>query len=84
MWLFYGGATLLSVWAAFTLTKARSPVFVEVAIISLCVQAYILVLSMGSPMFNTQMGTFFWTLAGALHGAAKAADAGLPRGPSLL
>lgn len=82
MWLLYGGGTLLSIWAAFALTKSRNPVFVEVAIITLCVQAYILVLSMGSPMFNTQMGTFFWTLAGALHGASKAPDAGLQRGPS--
>ncbi|MEQ1907194.1 MAG: hypothetical protein ABMA15_00125 [Vicinamibacterales bacterium] len=84
MWLLYGGATLLSVWTAFSLTKARNPVFVEVAIISLSVQAYILVLSMGSPMFNTQMGTLFWTLAGALYGASKAADAGLQRGRSLV
>ena len=84
MWLFYGGATLLSVWAAFSLTKARNPAFVEVAIIALAVQAYILVLCMGSPMFNTQMGTIFWTLAGALHGASKAADAGLQRGSSFV
>jgi hypothetical protein len=69
MWLLYGGATLLSMWAAFTISGARDPLLSEVAIIALGVNAYILVLVMGAPVFNTQMGILFWTLAGALHGA---------------
>ena len=29
---------------------------------------------MGSPVFNTQLGILFWTVAGALHGATRWAD----------
>ena len=74
MWLLYGGAILLSMWAAFVLTNARNAVLAEVAIIALGVNAYILVLVMGSPVFNTQLGILFWTVAGALHGATRLAD----------
>jgi hypothetical protein len=71
MWLLYGGATLLSLWAAFTASAARDPLLAEAAIIVLGVQAYILSLTMGAPVFNSQMGILFWTLAGALHGARQ-------------
>ena len=74
MWLLYGGAILLSMWVAFTLTSSRNPILAEVAIVALGVNAYIMVLVMGSPVFNTQMGILFWTLTGALHGASRAAD----------
>jgi hypothetical protein len=69
MWLLYGGAAVLSMWAAFALSASRNPLMSEVAIITLGVNAYILVLAMSSPVFNTQMGILFWTLAGMLHGA---------------
>ena len=72
MWLLYGGATLLSLWAAFTLTKSPDRTMAEVAIIVLGVNAYILVLAMGAPVFNTQLGILFWMLAGVLHGARNA------------
>jgi hypothetical protein len=74
MWLLYGGAILLSIWTAFTLTNAQNAVLAEVAIIALGVNAYILVLVMGSPVFNTQLGILFWTVAGALHGATRSND----------
>jgi hypothetical protein len=69
MWMLYGAATLLSLWAAFVCSGSNDPVLSEVAIIALGLQAYILSLTMGAPVFNSQMGILFWTLAGALHGA---------------
>ena len=71
MWMLYGGAILLSLWAAFTCSGTRDPLLAEVAIIALGVQAYILALTMGAPVFNSQMGILFWTMAGALHGARQ-------------
>jgi hypothetical protein len=75
MWMLYGGATLLSLWAAFACSGGRDPLLAETAIIVLGAQAYILSLTMGAPVFNSQMGILFWTLAGALHGARQAATA---------
>jgi hypothetical protein len=69
MWLLYGGAALLSMWMAFGLTDARNRRLAECAIVVLGVNAYILALAMSSPVFNTQLGLLFWTLAAALDGA---------------
>ena len=69
MWLLYGGATILSMWSMFAITTSRDAALVEAAIVVLGVNAYIVVLGMSAPVFNTQMGILFWTLAGALHGA---------------
>jgi hypothetical protein len=80
MWLLYGGATLLSLWAAFTLTKGPDPTMSEVALIVLGVNAYILVLAMGAPVFNTQLGILFWMLAGVLHGARNMMNRDVHRG----
>jgi hypothetical protein len=69
MWMLYGGATLLSLWAAFRCSGAREPQLAEAAIIVLGAQAYVLALTLAAPVFNSQLGILFWTLAGALHGA---------------
>ena len=60
-------------WLSHSPTHANA-VLAEVAIIALGVNAYILVLVMGSPVFNTQLGILFWTVAGALHGATRSSD----------
>ncbi|HUS25269.1 MAG TPA: hypothetical protein VM369_10000, partial [Candidatus Binatia bacterium] len=72
MWLIYGGAILGSLWYAFTLTAAPDEHLSEVAIIVLTLQAHILVMAMGAPVFNTQQGILFWALAAMLHGARHA------------
>jgi hypothetical protein len=71
MWLLYGSGTLLSIWAAFSMSDSQNPLLSEVAIIGLGLQAYVLSLAMSAPVFNSQMGILFWTIAGALHGAAR-------------
>ena len=71
MWMLYGGATLLCLWAALAQTGSADPLFAEVAIIGLGVQAFILAMTMTAPVFNSQMGILFWMIAGALHGARQ-------------
>ena len=44
------------------------------------VNAYILVLAMGAPVFNTQLGILFWLLAGVLHGARDLSSNRVPDG----
>lgn len=75
MWLLYGGATIIATLHAFRVTATRNDGLVEVAILTFALESYILVLAMGSPVFNTQLGVLFWTLAGGLHGAVSQARA---------
>lgn len=74
MWLFYGGALLWSLWISFSSSESPDARFGEVAMIGLGIQAYVVSLTMGAPVFNSQAGILFWTIAGALHGARQ----GLP------
>ena len=60
---------LTAMWSTYVLTGSRHGRLAEVAIVALALEAYIAVLTMGSPTFNTQLGVFFWTLVGAVHGA---------------
>lgn len=79
MWMLYGGAVLVALWKAFSLTKSKDPLLAENAIVVLSLNTYILILCMNAPVFNTQLGILFWTLAGALHGSTSSQDLAPPR-----
>jgi hypothetical protein len=70
MWLLYGGAILASLLAAFRLTASRNPLVAEMAMVVLAVQIFIAGMTMAGPVFNTQLGILFWTLAALLHGVS--------------
>jgi hypothetical protein len=70
MWLLYGGAILASLLAAFRLTASRNPHVAEMAMVVLAVQIFIAGMTMAGPVFNTQLGILFWTLAALLHGVS--------------
>jgi hypothetical protein len=70
MWIFYGGAVLLSLWAALRLATTRDHLRAEVGMVVLAVEVFIAGMAMAGPVFNTQLGILFWALAGALHGSA--------------
>jgi hypothetical protein len=70
MWLLYGGAILLSMFATFRLTRAPAPFLGDSALVVLAVQVFIAGTAMAQPAFNTQLGILFWALASMLHGAA--------------
>lgn len=72
MWLLYGGALLVTMWVTFRLTRTRDLQRSEAAITVLALNAFVLALAMVAPVFNTQLGLLFWTMAAALHGAFTA------------
>ena len=74
MWLLYGGAIVLSIFAAFRLTASNDPVLADLAVIALGLQVFIAGLAMAGPIFNTQMGILFWSCAASLQGAAIASQ----------
>ena len=72
MWVFYGGAVLLSLLASYRLSiRNRQPELAGVALIVFCVQVLIAGFGWAGPVFNTQLGILFWFLASALYGAAR-------------
>ncbi|MFN7917519.1 MAG: hypothetical protein U0Q55_19385 [Vicinamibacterales bacterium] len=80
MWLLYGGAVLISIFAAFRLAESPDPVIADLALISVALQVFIAGLAMAGPIFNTQMGVLFWSCAAGLHGASLGLRAGKPDG----
>lgn len=71
MWVLYGGALLLSLLSTYRAVTRRSlPDDVRwLAILVLSLEALIVAMSFAGPVFNTQLGILFWTLASALYGA---------------
>jgi hypothetical protein len=79
MWICYGGAIILSIVGAFRLASTRNTELSELAMIVFALQVFIAGLAWSGPVFNTQLGTLFWTCAAALQGAfAAPPDAGEP------
>jgi energy-converting hydrogenase Eha subunit E len=72
MWVLYGGAIVLALLTAYTLSLSRaSPALRDVALIVLSVEVLIVGFSWAGPAFNTQLGILFWFLASALYGASR-------------
>lgn len=71
MWFLYGGAIILSLFAALGLSFTRNLMLAECAPIVFALQLFIAGMAMAGPAFNTQMGILFWALAASLHGAAE-------------
>jgi hypothetical protein len=72
MWVFYGGAVLMSLLASYRLSvRKRQPELASLALIVFCVQVLIAGFGWAGPVFNTQLGILFWFLASSLHGAAR-------------
>ena len=69
MWLLYGGALIVTMWTVLRTTRARMPSLSESAINILALNAFVLILALVAPVFNTQLGLLFWTMTAALHGA---------------
>jgi hypothetical protein len=72
MWLLYGGALLVTMWIVYRDTSSRDLLLSEAAIIVLAMNAFVLVLTLVAPVFNTQLGLLFWTMTACLHGAFRA------------
>lgn len=71
MWVFYGGAVLLSIFAAFELVGGRHAAAAEFAGLTLPVLVFVAGLGMAGPIFNTQTGIIFWLLAAGVEGTAR-------------
>lgn len=70
MWIFYGGALLLSLMFAYRqAVTTQNNQIVHVATLVFCLGLIIVGTSIAGPTFNTQMGTQFWFLISALYGA---------------
>lgn len=75
MWILYGTAIIASILAAFRLADGRDPRANDIVMIGVTLQIFIVGLAMAGPVFNTQLGILFWSIAGGLHGAVqRAAD----------
>ena len=70
MWLLYGGAIALALLATLRATSSDDDAVSGSAIIVLAVQAFIAVMVLVSPVFNTQLGILFWASGGLLYRAA--------------
>lgn len=71
MWVLYGGAVLVSLFAAFELVGGRHAAASGFAGLVLPVLVFIAGLGMAGPIFNTQTGIIFWLLAAAVEGTAR-------------
>jgi hypothetical protein len=72
MWILYGTALALAVFAAYSLCLKRLvPDVRDIALPVLMVEVLILGFSWAGPAFNTQLGILFWFMASALYGAAR-------------
>jgi len=74
MWVFYGGAIVVSILAGLRISTLSRPQLTEAAIVVVAVQVFIAGMSMAGPAFNTQLGILFWAFAAILHGAARTAE----------
>jgi len=72
MWVLYGGALLSALRFGYLLAiRGVSESFQYFATIVLSLQLTIVGLCLAGPVFNTQLGIEFWTVTGALYGAAQ-------------
>jgi len=72
MWVFYGGAVALALFAAYRrAVGARERELAQGARLVLCLCLIIVGSSFAGPAFNTQLGVQFWFLTAALHGTAS-------------
>lgn len=72
MWLCYGGALMSAVRFGYLLAVRGTKESLEYfATITLAIQLTIIGLCFTGPAFNTQLGILFWTVSGALVGAAE-------------
>jgi hypothetical protein len=72
MWLFYGGALFAALRFGYLLAvRGVTDSFQYFATIVLAIQLTIIGLCFTGPVFNTQLGIEFWTVTGALYGAAQ-------------
>jgi hypothetical protein len=78
MWVFYGGAVLMSLLVAFGLARARQADIAGLATVITPLLVFVAGLGMAGPIFNTQLGILFWVLIAALQGTNAAAP---PAGP---
>jgi ABC-type thiamin/hydroxymethylpyrimidine transport system permease subunit len=85
MWLFYGGAILVSLLCLYRIGVTGADNRVSyLACIVLCLNCFVVGLSFAGPVFNTQLGIQFWFLTAAVFGVSKAAattDSSLTREP---
>jgi hypothetical protein len=74
MWLCYGGALLSAVRTSYRSAVDRADESLQyVSAIVLVLQLTIVALCLTGPIFNTQLGSVFWMVTGALYGATRAA-----------
>lgn len=71
MWVLYGGALVASMASGLRLMGHAEPERRSVVLIVVTLQVFIIGLAMAGPVFNTQLGILFWTMAGGLHGATR-------------
>jgi hypothetical protein len=72
MWFFYGGAIIAAIFFATKLAlSCTDPELAHLCGLVLCLEMVIFGMSWSGAAFNTQMGMFFWTLAGGLFGAIR-------------
>jgi hypothetical protein len=84
-WLLDGGVPLLLVYTAAVVVALRQTyrlaveksagALQDLATILLCVQVTLAALCLSGPVFNTQLGIYFWAVTGALFGATRYPDA---------
>jgi hypothetical protein len=67
MWLLYGGGILMTLFVSAKRAGTRDPI----ADVGLTVLVFVAGMATTGPVFNTQVGMFFWTLAAALPGSTK-------------
>lgn len=73
MWVFYGGAVMMSLLIAFGLARARQADIAGLATIIMPLLVFVAGMGMAGPVFNTQLGILFWVLIAALQGTNAAA-----------
>lgn len=74
MWLFYGGAIVVSLLCLYRIAIAGTDTRVSyLACIVLCLNCFVVGLSFAGPVFNTQLGIQFWFLTAAVFGVSRRA-----------
>ncbi|HEV7744987.1 MAG TPA: hypothetical protein VGO56_08315 [Pyrinomonadaceae bacterium] len=72
MWLFYGGAIIVSLLCLYRIAVAGTDTRVSyLASIVLCLNCFVVGLSFAGPVFNTQLGIQFWLLLAAVYGVSR-------------
>lgn len=75
MWVFYGGAILVSILAGVRLCSSPDPAFSQMAVIGVALQVFVAGMAMAGPTFNTQLGILFWMIAALLSGVHRIVSA---------